>query len=117
MGEHVLLARLTGGQGGRPVFLFCGQRPITPQAATRYLARHHEKLARKHGTGAFVLLLKVVNSAAYGSDVVELVADVTKAAQEPPAAGRARFAPGQVGARAGDPQSLLVRNLPAGYRR
>ncbi|WP_230535188.1 hypothetical protein OHB02_26465 [Streptomyces albidoflavus] len=90
VGEHVLLARLTGGQGGRPVFLFCGQRPITPQAATRYLARHHEKLARKHGTGTFVLLLKVVNSAAYGSDVVELVADVTKAAQEPAPAPAAR---------------------------
>jgi hypothetical protein len=81
--EYVLLARLTAGQGSgaRPVFLFCGQRPITHQAATRYLARSHERLARKHHTGSFVLLLKVVNSAAYGSDVVEFVADVSKAAQ------------------------------------
>ncbi|MGW1881655.1 hypothetical protein [Streptomyces sp. NPDC001970] len=81
--EYVLLARLTAGEGSRPVFLFCGQRAITNQAATRYLARHHEKLARKHGTNSFVLLLKVVNTQAYGPDVVELVADVTKAAQEP----------------------------------
>ncbi|MER7820635.1 hypothetical protein [Streptomyces sp. NPDC096153] len=81
--EYVLLARLTAGEGGRPVFLFCGQRAITNQAATRYLARHHEKLARKHGSSSFVLLLKVVNTQAYGPDVVELVADVTRAAQSP----------------------------------
>ncbi|WP_306336258.1 hypothetical protein [Streptomyces sp. KL118A] len=83
--EYVLLARLTADQGqeARPVFLFCGQRAVTSQAATRYLARHHEKLARKHGNNSFVLLLKVVNSQAYGPDVVELVAEVTRAAQTP----------------------------------
>ncbi|MEV4682875.1 hypothetical protein [Streptomyces kurssanovii] len=79
--EYVLLARLTAGEDARPVFLFCGQRAITNQAATRYLARHHEKLARKHGNGSFCLLLKVVNSQAYGPDVVELVADVTRPAR------------------------------------
>ncbi|WP_167355581.1 hypothetical protein [Streptomyces atriruber] len=83
--EYVILARLTADQGqeARPVFLFCGQRAVTSQAATRYLARHHEKLARKHGNNSFVLLLKVVNSQAYGPDVVELVAEVTRAAQTP----------------------------------
>ncbi|MEU7576842.1 hypothetical protein AB0B50_04470 [Streptomyces sp. NPDC041068] len=83
--EYVILARLTADQGqeARPVFLFCGQRAVTSQAATRYLARHHEKLARKHGNNSFVLLLKIVNSQAYGPDVVELVADVTRAAQTP----------------------------------
>ncbi|WP_406442435.1 hypothetical protein OHB00_40095 [Streptomyces sp. NBC_00631] len=83
--EYVLLARLTAGQrpDARPVFLFCGQRAITNQAATRYLARNHERLARKHGNNSFVLLLKVVNSQAYGPDVVELVSDVTRAAQAP----------------------------------
>jgi hypothetical protein len=83
--EYVLLARLTADQGreARPVFLFCGQRAITNQAATRYLARNHERLARKHGDNSFALLLKVVNSQAYGPDVVELVADVTRAAQTP----------------------------------
>ncbi|MGV9248859.1 hypothetical protein [Streptomyces sp. NPDC003710] len=83
--EHVILARLTAdlGRGARPVFLFCGQTAITNQAATRYLARHHERLARKYGRGSFVLLLKVVNSQAYGPDVVELVGDVTRAAQAP----------------------------------
>ncbi|MET7855772.1 hypothetical protein ABZS81_00800 [Streptomyces sp. NPDC005318] len=86
--EHVLLARLTVGQEARPVFLFCGQQAITNQAAARYLARHHEKLSRKHGNSSFCLLLKVANSQAYGSDVVELVADVTKAAQTPAPAPR-----------------------------
>ncbi|MGW3210547.1 hypothetical protein [Streptomyces sp. NPDC001135] len=83
--EYVLLARLTANTraDSRPVFLFCGQRAITNQAATRYLARYHERLHRKYGTGSFVLLLKVVNSHAYGPDVVELVADVTRAARTP----------------------------------
>ncbi|WP_326687150.1 MULTISPECIES: hypothetical protein [unclassified Streptomyces] len=84
--EHVLLARLTAGQSEnvRPVFLICGQRSITNQAAARYLARNHVRLARKHGqNGNFCLLLKVVNSQAYGPDVVELLADVTRAATTP----------------------------------
>lgn len=81
--EYVLLARVTAGGQARPVFLFCGQSAITNQAATRYLARHHERLHRKYGTGSFVLLLKVLNSQAYGPDVVELVADVTRAARTP----------------------------------
>ncbi|MCT2594068.1 hypothetical protein LHJ74_29885 [Streptomyces sp. N2-109] len=91
--EHVLLARLTAGQSQntRPVFLFCGQRSITAQAAARYLARHHVRLGRKYGlSGDFCLLLRVVNSQAYGPDVVELVADVTRVATTPPAAGSSR---------------------------
>lgn len=85
--EHVLLARLTAGRNGnsRPVFLFCGQTGIANQAAARHLARHHERLARKYGVdGSFCLLLKVVNSQAYGPDMVELVSDVTAAATTPP---------------------------------
>ncbi|MEV5354570.1 hypothetical protein [Streptomyces sp. NPDC052693] len=81
--EYALLARLTADRTDdiRPVFLFCGQTSITNQAATRYLARNHERLTRRYGKGSFVLLLKVINSQAYGPDVVELVADVTRAAQ------------------------------------
>ena len=81
--EYALLARLTAAQSpnARPVFLFCGQTAITNQAATRYLSRNHERLTRKYGNSSFALLLKVVNSQAYGPDVVELVADVTRAAQ------------------------------------
>ncbi|SEC05080.1 hypothetical protein SAMN05216483_0956 [Streptomyces sp. 2131.1] len=86
--EYVLLARLTTGQEARPVFLFCGQQAITNQAASRYLSRNYERLARKHGNSTFCLLLKVVNSQAYGPDVVELVADVSRAAQAPAPAPR-----------------------------
>ncbi|MBA0052154.1 hypothetical protein E0L36_14970 [Streptomyces sp. AJS327] len=91
--EHVLLARLTAGQNGdiRPVFLFCGQHSITNQAAARYLVRHNARLARKYGqNGNFCLLLKVVNSQAYGADVVELISDVTRAATTPSPGGGSR---------------------------
>ncbi|MEU6082758.1 hypothetical protein [Streptomyces sp. NPDC047108] len=81
--EHVLLARLTGGLDGRPVFLASGQHSNANHAAVRYLARNHTRLARKYGGHTFALLLKVVNSDAYGPDVVELVADVTRAASSP----------------------------------
>ncbi|MFD7101494.1 hypothetical protein [Streptomyces celluloflavus] len=82
--EYVLLARLTAGEGGRPVFLAAGQRPVTHRAAVRHLVRNRTRLARRYGAeGQFCLLLKVVNSQAYGPDVVELVADVTKAATAP----------------------------------
>lgn len=85
--EYVLLARLAAAResgNDRPVFLSSGQRGIADQAATRYLARHHARLARKYGAdGTFCLLLRVANSQAYGSDVVELVSDVTKAAAAP----------------------------------
>ncbi|MEU4894437.1 hypothetical protein AB0B12_05505 [Streptomyces sp. NPDC044780] len=82
--EHVLLARLTAGDDSRPVFLAAGQRPVTHRAAVRHLVRNRARLARKYGAqGSFCLLLKVVNSQAYGPDVVELVADVTKSATSP----------------------------------
>ncbi|MET7937246.1 hypothetical protein [Streptomyces sp. NPDC005322] len=78
--EHVLLARLTAGDG-RPVFLAAGQRPVTHRAAIRHLVRNRARFARKYGAqGSFCLLLKVVNSQAYGPDLVEVVADVTKPA-------------------------------------
>jgi hypothetical protein len=88
--EHVLLARLTAGESGRPVFLAAGQRPVTHRAAIRHLVRNRSRLARKYGAhGSFCLLLKVVNSQAYGPDVVEVVADVTKAATSAPGRSRA----------------------------
>jgi hypothetical protein len=86
--EYMLLARLAAGRGAdnnRPVFLASGQCGVASQAAIRYLARHQGRLARKYGSdGTFCLLLKVVNSQAYGPDVVELVSDVTRAASAAP---------------------------------
>jgi hypothetical protein len=84
--EYAVLARLTGPDGGRPVFIACGQRSVTNQAAVRYLARHHKRLTRQFGPdGTFCLVLRVVNSEAYGPDLTELVADVTRAATTAPA--------------------------------
>lgn len=84
--EYVVLARLTTGRGSRPVFLLSGQTANSNQAAARYLAKHHVGLARKYGDESFCVLLKVINSDAYGPDVTELVADVTHAARTPEAA-------------------------------
>ncbi|WP_411104392.1 hypothetical protein [Streptomyces sp. cmx-4-9] len=84
--EYVLLARLTGGRDSRPVFLLSGQTANSNQAAARYLARHHTRLAREYRNGSFCIVLKVVNSDAYGPDVTELAADVTGAARTPAAA-------------------------------
>ncbi|GAA2130872.1 hypothetical protein GCM10009760_03970 [Kitasatospora kazusensis] len=77
-GRYVLLARLHAGPGSRPVFLIAGQTATSNHAAVRYLTTHHRQLARRYGTdGTFVLVLRVVNPAAYGPDVVELAADIT----------------------------------------
>ncbi|MGH4031285.1 hypothetical protein ACQB60_20385 [Actinomycetota bacterium Odt1-20B] len=84
--EHVLLARLFSrdeGGGGRPVFLICGQHSNANHAAARYLARRHVQLAKTYKDAPFCQLLKVVDSEAYGPDVVELVGDVTRAAVTP----------------------------------
>ncbi|KPI00758.1 hypothetical protein OV450_5040 [Actinobacteria bacterium OV450] len=83
MVEHVVLARLVTERGTRPVFLLSGQTANSNQAAARYLAKHHRELARRHGRDSFCLLLKVINSDAYGPDVTELVADVTRQARTP----------------------------------
>ncbi len=65
-----------------------------------------------------MLLLKVVNSQAYGPDVVELVEDVTRAAQTPlPAAGDSTQQPPGLLRSSTPQQSLLARNLPTGYLR
>ncbi len=82
---YVVLAKITGPDQGRPVFLICGQQAITNQAAVRYLVTRERRLARTYGVGGrFCLLLRVINPEVYGPDVVELVADVTEAAFTPP---------------------------------
>jgi hypothetical protein len=82
--EYVFLARITGGEGERPTFLVCGQTATSNLAAARVLSRHHRELIRTHGpTGTFALILRVVQPDSYGSDVVEIVADVTAQAAAP----------------------------------
>ncbi|GHH76950.1 hypothetical protein ACFRKE_08485 [Kitasatospora indigofera] len=84
---YALLARIQTGHGGRPAFLIAGQTATSNHAAVRYLVANHRKLARTYGTdGTFALVLRLVNSTAYGPDLVELVADVTRKALAPPEA-------------------------------
>ncbi|MFM9370705.1 hypothetical protein [Streptomyces sp. Da 82-17] len=104
--EHVLLARLTDGRtapDARPVFLASGQHSNTNHAAVRYLARNYGKLMRKYGNEPFCLVLKVVNPDAYGPDVVELAADVTRAALRPAPTPEPAPAPAPDPAPAADP--------------
>ncbi|MFJ1756790.1 hypothetical protein [Kitasatospora sp. NPDC088134] len=83
--SYVLLARLHLRPGSRPVFLIAGQTSVSNHAAVRYLAAHHRALARRHGSdGAFAVVLRVVNTDAYGPDVVEFEADLTAAATARP---------------------------------
>ncbi|MER0242233.1 hypothetical protein AAHZ94_09385 [Streptomyces sp. HSW2009] len=81
--EYVLLARLRAHEGARPIFLICGQRALTNFAAARYVNRHHAALAQTHGEQPFCLLLKVVDSEAYGAEVIQLVTDITQTALSP----------------------------------
>jgi hypothetical protein len=78
--EYVLLARVFAAGRPRPLFLVCGQTAISNHAATRYLVNQQHRLRSSYGTSAsFCLILRIVNSASYGSGVVEVVADVTAA--------------------------------------
>ena len=82
--SYVLVARINAGDGGRPAFLVAGQTATSNQGAVHYLIAHHRELMRRYGpSGTFCLILRVVQPAAYGSDVVELVGDVTAQASAP----------------------------------
>src|SRR5262245_13491981 len=75
--EYVLLARVYGPGGGRPVFLVSGQTARTNFAGARYLAANHRALGKRYGTGKrFCLVLQVVESRHYGPDYAEIAADV-----------------------------------------
>lgn len=84
--SHCLLAKAFGPQGGAPVFLVCGQASFDNRAAARYLTQHHRDLARRHGlTGRFAVVLRMKGVDEYGTDAVDAVEDVSRAAFERPA--------------------------------
>jgi hypothetical protein len=86
--EYVVLARAWGPAGGKPVFILAGQTSATNLAAARYLGREHRRLFREYGADRpFCLVLRVVETAVYGTDFTELLADVTAVAFEAPAEG------------------------------
>jgi hypothetical protein len=76
--EYVVLARVFGPDGGRPVFILNGQTARTNLAAARYLATQHGALFRRYGAaGQFCLVLRILEPDAYGPDLTELAADLT----------------------------------------
>jgi hypothetical protein len=83
--EYVVVARAWGTAGGRPLFVLGGQTARTNLAAARFLAARHPELHRRYGSDRrFCLVLRVVEPAVYGSDFVEIAADVTDTAFDPP---------------------------------
>jgi hypothetical protein len=92
--EYVVVARVWGPYGGRPVFVVGGQTARTNLAAARFLATRHRQLYRRYGASLpFCLVLRIVEPAVYGSDFTELAADMTDEAFEPPAAAPQPIAP------------------------
>jgi hypothetical protein len=82
--SYVLLARFWGPVGGRPVFFIGGLSAGSNLAGARYLAAHHPELHRTFGADRpFALVLRIVEPAAYGTDLTERVADVTDIAFQP----------------------------------
>ena len=83
--EYVLLARVRGREGARPVFIIAGQTATANRAAARFLTSRYRRLTRRHGVSkSFCVILRIVESEAYGSDFVEIVADVTDQAFDAP---------------------------------
>ncbi len=76
--EYVVLARVWGPAGGRPVFLLDGQTARTNLAAARFLATNYPDLHRRYGAaGRFCLVLRILEPAMYGPDFTEIAADLT----------------------------------------
>lgn len=79
--EYVVLGKAHVPTATHPVFLIAGQTSRSNLAGARHLANRHPGLMRSYGVnGRFCLVLKVVEPLVYGSDFVEIVADVTEAA-------------------------------------
>jgi hypothetical protein len=84
--EYVVLARVRGPAGGRPVFLLNGQTARSNLAAARFLAAEHASLHRRYGASRpFCLVLRLVEPTVYGADFTEVAADLTREAFAPTA--------------------------------
>jgi hypothetical protein len=79
--ERALVAKFTPAGASQPVFLICGQAPVTNQAAVHYLKREHRALMKSlESIDQFCLVILVVSPKVYGHEAVSLEADVTAAA-------------------------------------
>ena len=83
--EYAILARITAAESSHPVFVIIGQTANANYAAARYLATRHRRLHRQYGSGKdFCLVLRIVEPASYGADLVELAGDASSEAFRPP---------------------------------
>lgn len=79
--EYVLVARVKAPDGGRPLFLICGQTGITNRAAAAYLRDNYRTISSVHGAGEnWCVVLRVVAPAVYGHQMTELAADLSGSA-------------------------------------
>jgi hypothetical protein len=84
--EYVLIAKVRLPNGGRPLFLLCGQTGITNRAAASYLRDNYRTISSAHESREnWCIVLRVVAPAAYGHQMTELAADVTARAFSFPA--------------------------------
>jgi hypothetical protein len=80
--EYVLVARLRLPEGGKPLFLICGQTGITNRAAASYLRDNYRRISAVHGDAEnWCVVLRVVAPSVYGHQMAELAADVSVSAQ------------------------------------
>lgn len=82
--EFVLLARVQRPAPARPAFLLVGQTARSNLAAARLLAERYVQLSRDYPADRnFLLLLRLREPAAFGTDRIEIARDLTLAAQTP----------------------------------
>ncbi len=85
--EYVLVAKVRAPDGGRPLFLICGQTAITNRAAASYLRDNYRTISSAHGVREnWCVVLRVVAPSVYGHQLTELAADVSAGAFAVPAA-------------------------------
>ena len=73
--------------GGKPLFLICGQTGITNRAAASYLRDNYRRISSVHGVREnWSVVLCVVAPSVYGHQMTELAADVSASAFSAPAA-------------------------------
>jgi hypothetical protein len=84
--EYVLIAKVRAPEGGRPLFLICGQTGITNRAAASYLRDNYRLISSVHGGGEnWYIVLRVVAPSVYGHQMTELAADISSIAFSAPA--------------------------------
>jgi hypothetical protein len=79
--EYVLIAKVRLPDGGKPLFLICGQTGITNRAAASYLRDNYRRISPVHGdSGNWCVVLRVMAPSVYGHQMTELAADVSASA-------------------------------------